>query len=83
MTIMDVFDESALSNQAREDLYRNYTDAKLAHLKSGGNFPYLSRSEDVNMHVMVSAKYPVGLILENIYFSDIKNLLDEGSPEVI
>ncbi|CAL8121966.1 unnamed protein product [Orchesella dallaii] len=53
MTIVDVFDESALSNQAREDLYRHYTDAKLAHLKSGGNFPYLSRSDEVNLHIMV------------------------------
>lgn len=53
MTIMDVFDESALSNQAREDLYQHYVDAKLAHLKNGGNFPYLSRSDDVSMHIMV------------------------------
>lgn len=54
MTIMDVFDDSALSSQARDDIYRNYTDAKLAHLKSGGNFPYLSRSDDVSMHILVT-----------------------------
>lgn len=51
---MDVFDDSALSSQARDDIYRNYTDAKLAHLKSGGNFPYLSRSDDVSMHILVT-----------------------------
>jgi len=54
MTIIDVFNDTALSTQARNDLYASYTDAKLAHLKRGGNFPYLSRSEEVNMHILVS-----------------------------
>jgi len=53
ITIVDVFDEAALSNQAREDLYRHYSHAKLAHLKTGGNFPYLSRPDEVNLHIMV------------------------------
>lgn len=53
MTIVDVFDESALSTQAREDLHRHYTNAKLAHLKTGGNFPYLSRPDEVNMHILI------------------------------
>ncbi|OXA61773.1 maspardin [Folsomia candida] len=53
MTIIDVFDESALSMQARASLRSHYGHAKLAHLKTGGNFPYLSRSDDVNMHLLV------------------------------
>ncbi|CAG7721875.1 unnamed protein product, partial [Allacma fusca] len=53
ITMVDVFDESALTNQARDDLYKSYPHAKLAHLKSGGNFPYLSRSDEVNMHLMI------------------------------
>lgn len=56
ITIMDVWDESALSSRVREDLYKSYPQAKLAHLKSGGNFPYLSRSDEVNLHLMVSVK---------------------------
>lgn len=44
VTIIDVFDEYALSNSVREEMYKCYPNAKLAHLKSGGNFPYLSRS---------------------------------------
>ena len=53
ITIMDVFDEYALSNVVREEMYKCYPNAKLAHLKSGGNFPYLSRSAEVNLHLQV------------------------------
>jgi maspardin len=54
ITILDVFDDYALSNAVREDMYKCYPSAKLAHLKSGGNFPYLSRSDEVNLHLQVS-----------------------------
>lgn len=53
ITIMDVFDDSALSIAAREELYKFYPDAKRAHLKRGGNFPYLSCSEEVNLHIQI------------------------------
>nr|CAD7441793.1 unnamed protein product [Timema bartmani] len=53
ITIMDVFDEYALSNPVREEMYKCYPTAKLAHLKSGGNFPYLSRSDQVNLHLQI------------------------------
>jgi len=56
ITILDVFDDYALSNAVREDMYKCYPTAKLAHLKSGGNFPYLSRSDEVNLHIQVSVK---------------------------
>ncbi|KAM3963189.1 maspardin [Aphomia sociella] len=52
-TIMDVWDESALSSQVREELYKSYPEAKRAHLKNGGNFPYLSRSDEVNLHLLI------------------------------
>lgn len=48
-----VFDHCALSQNVREELYKLYPNAKRAHLKSGGNFPYLSRAEEVNMHIIV------------------------------
>ncbi|CAN8005647.1 unnamed protein product, partial [Ixodes hexagonus] len=48
-----VFDTSALSQQVKEDLYKLYPHAKRAHLKRGGNFPYLSRSDEVSMHLQV------------------------------
>jgi maspardin len=53
ITIIDVFDEYALSNQVSENLCKSYPLAKRAHLKSGGNFPYLSRSDEVNLHLQV------------------------------
>lgn len=53
ITITDVFDEYALSSSVREDMYLCYPHAKLAHLKSGGNFPYLSRSDEINLHLQV------------------------------
>ncbi|XP_065352404.1 maspardin-like [Cloeon dipterum] len=53
ITLIDVFDEYALSNQVRDLLYKSYPNAKLAHLKSGGNFPYLSRSDEVNLHLQI------------------------------
>lgn len=57
ITIIDVFDESALSSAVREELYKCYPHAKLAHLKTGGNFPYLSRCAEVNLHVQVNLFY--------------------------
>lgn len=53
VTIMDVFDESALSQRCKEEMYKCYPDAKRAHLKSGGNFPYLSRSNEVNLMIQI------------------------------
>ncbi|KAF6216922.1 hypothetical protein GE061_001273 [Apolygus lucorum] len=53
VTIIDVFDECALTGPVREVLYKCYPWAKLAHLKAGGNFPYLSRNEEVNLHLQI------------------------------
>ncbi|XP_075216626.1 maspardin-like [Lycorma delicatula] len=53
ITIIDVFDDYALSSPVREEIYKFYPEAKLAHLKSGGNFPYLSRSDEVNLHLQI------------------------------
>lgn len=50
---MDVFDEYAISTPVREEIYEFYPQAKLAHLKTGGNFPYLSKAEEVNLHLKV------------------------------
>ena len=53
VTIIDVFDDCAIAPPVREDLYRSYPNASMAHLKNGGNFPYLSRSDEVNLHIQV------------------------------
>jgi hypothetical protein len=40
--------------QVKEDLYKCYPQAKLGHLKTGGNFPFLSRSDEFNLFITVS-----------------------------
>jgi len=53
VTIIDVWDDCALSQQVKDDVYKCYPQAKLAHLKTGGNFPFLSRKDEVNMHLLI------------------------------
>ncbi|XP_077567831.1 maspardin isoform X3 [Stigmatopora nigra] len=53
MSIIDVFDQSALSLEAKEEMYKLFPNAKRAHLKTGGNFPYLCRSADVNLYIQI------------------------------
>lgn len=53
VTLIDVFDDCALTQLVREDTYKSYPEAKLGHLKTGGNFPYLSRSEEVNLYISI------------------------------
>ncbi|KAM9317645.1 maspardin isoform 2-T2 [Pholidichthys leucotaenia] len=53
VTIIDVFDQSALSIEAKEEMYKLYPNARRAHLKTGGNFPYLCRSAEVNLYIQI------------------------------
>lgn len=53
ITIVDVNDECAISECVKEDLYKCYPNARRAHLKSGGNFPYLSRAAEVNVYLQI------------------------------
>jgi maspardin len=51
--IIDVNDRSALSEPVKEEVYKCYPDARRAQLKSGGNFPFLSRSDEVNLFLQI------------------------------
>ncbi|OTF74685.1 abhydrolase domain-containing protein [Euroglyphus maynei] len=53
ITIVDVFDECSNSESTRNEMYKMYPKARLAHLKTGGNYPYLSRPEEMNLHLLV------------------------------
>ncbi|XP_015782214.1 maspardin [Tetranychus urticae] len=53
VTILDVFDKCAISERVKQELYKMYPNAKRAHLKTGGDFPYLSRPDEVNMHIVI------------------------------
>lgn len=58
--VMQVFDQSALSTEAKEEMYKLYPNARRAHLKTGGNFPYLCRSAEVNLYIQVSVCIQTG-----------------------
>ncbi|OWR43448.1 maspardin like protein [Danaus plexippus plexippus] len=83
ITIMDVWDDGALSSRVREDLYKSYPHAKLAHLKSGGNFPYLSRSDEVNLHLLIHLRQFDGTDLSasylNLHQISPQNQTEEGT----
>jgi len=53
VTIMDVNDRCALSQSVKEEMYKCYPQAKRAHLKDGGNFPYMSRSAECNVYIQI------------------------------
>lgn len=55
--LLDVFDESALSQTVKEEMYKCYPTARLAHLKTGGNFPFLARADEVNVYLQVSNNF--------------------------
>ena len=57
-----MFDESALSQIVKDNLYKCYPDAKRAHLKDGGNFPYLSRSTEVDLHLQVNLTHTLYIV---------------------
>lgn len=55
VNFVQVFDQSALSLEAKEEMYKLYPNARRAHLKTGGNFPYLCRSAEVNLYIQVQS----------------------------
>eukprot|EP00281_Chroomonas_sp_CCMP1168_P016878 CAMPEP_0206218634 /NCGR_PEP_ID=MMETSP0047_2-20121206/3901_1 /ASSEMBLY_ACC=CAM_ASM_000192 /TAXON_ID=195065 /ORGANISM="Chroomonas mesostigmatica_cf, Strain CCMP1168" /LENGTH=127 /DNA_ID=CAMNT_0053641145 /DNA_START=68 /DNA_END=447 /DNA_ORIENTATION=- len=53
VTIIDSLDKTARPPSLKEELYRRYTGAKQAHVRVGGDFPFLSASEEVNLYIEV------------------------------
>lgn len=75
VTIIDVFDDCALSQEVREEMYKCYPNGKRAHMKSGGNFPYLSRSSEVNLFIQIHLK-----AFDETQYSAKESNLDEQQP---
>jgi len=53
ITLIDANDDVIINETLRDQLQVVYNGAHLGIIKSGGNFPYLSRPEDFNMHLEV------------------------------
>uniref|UniRef100_A0A2P2KJQ9 Maspardin n=1 Tax=Rhizophora mucronata TaxID=61149 RepID=A0A2P2KJQ9_RHIMU len=53
VTIMDTNDYCAIPQQLKDQLSERYPEARRAYLKSGGDFPFLSRPDEVNLHLQL------------------------------
>jgi len=57
ITIIDCLDDVALPDRVREEVYKFFPNARQAMLKTGGNFPYLSRPDEINLHIEVHLRH--------------------------
>ncbi|PKI59551.1 hypothetical protein CRG98_020079, partial [Punica granatum] len=53
ITIMDTNDYCAIPQPLKDQLSERYPEARRAHLKTGGDFPFLSRPDEVNLHLQL------------------------------
>ncbi|XP_027335823.1 maspardin isoform X2 [Abrus precatorius] len=57
ITIMDTNDYCAIPQQLKDQLSERYPEARRAYLKSGGDFPFLSRPDEVNLHLQLHLRH--------------------------
>jgi len=95
ITIIDVIDDVIIPEKVREQVFITYPNARHALLKSGGNFPYLSRADEINLHIEVhlrsvchiavpislQSEYPIESPIEPINKEEEKEKVDK--PEEI
>ncbi|KAL1568973.1 maspardin-like isoform X1 [Salvia divinorum] len=53
ITIMDTNDFCAVPQELKDQVTERYPGARQANLKSGGDFPFLSRPDEVNLHLQL------------------------------
>ncbi|KAH9777447.1 Maspardin [Citrus sinensis] len=53
ITIMDTNDYCATPQQLKDQLSERYSGARQAYMKTGGDFPFLSRPDEVNLHLQL------------------------------
>jgi len=53
MTIIDVLDDNSFPDRMREEVYKFFPEAKIALLKKGAPFPFISHADDFNLHIIV------------------------------
>ncbi|EDQ89945.1 uncharacterized protein MONBRDRAFT_7702 [Monosiga brevicollis MX1] len=84
VTIMDVNDDCVISDRVKDDLYKSFPQAKLAQLKEGGNFPYLARSDEVNIFIKIHLMRFAGTAAsacDSDSFNATGPILDEGEED--
>jgi maspardin len=53
ITLIDTNDYGTIPQQLKEEVSERYPGARRAYLKSGGDFPFLSRPDEVNLHLQL------------------------------
>merc|ERR1719473_1333592 len=53
ITLMETNDKTMVPNESRIEQRNRYSSAKVAQLKSGGDFPFLSRQDEVTLFIEV------------------------------
>eukprot|EP01132_Coremiostelium_polycephalum_P002794 gene2794-3474_t len=53
ITIIDTLDSKTVPEKLREEVYKYYPDAKIALIKTGGDFSYITRASELNIHIQV------------------------------
>jgi len=62
ITIIDSLDKIARPAELRDELYRRYPEAKQAHCRTGGDFPFISVGDEVNLYIEVHMR-KVGVLV--------------------
>lgn len=53
ITLMDTNDYSSIPQELKDQVGERYPGARRAYLKTGGDFPFLSRPDEVNLHLQL------------------------------
>nr|XP_043636939.1 maspardin [Erigeron canadensis] len=51
ITIIDTNDKCAIPQQLKDEVSERFPGARRAYIKSGGDFPFLSRPDEINLHL--------------------------------
>ncbi|XP_076947364.1 uncharacterized protein LOC143619286 [Bidens hawaiensis] len=51
ITIIDTNDKCAIPQQLKDEVSERFPGARKAYIKSGGDFPFLSRPDEINLHL--------------------------------
>ncbi|KAK6947639.1 Alpha/beta hydrolase fold-1 [Dillenia turbinata] len=78
ITIMDTNDYCAIPQECKDQLSERYPGSRRAFLKSGGDFPFLSRPDEVNLHLQLHLRR-VGVEARPDLVPSIANNDNEGS----
>jgi len=53
ITILQILEKTVLSDDVHDEMSKCFPEAKVAHLRDGGNFPFLARDSEVNMYLKI------------------------------